>query len=292
MPKRKRRGFAYAAMVAWVVFNVSLATWWMIFGLRQAREISRTSDAAVARLNHVQRMFLWEGVVLITSLLGSGMALTGYMWRERQRHEALEDFFAALTHDLKTSLTSLRLQVESLESDFIGSRNPALSRLFKDAVRLQLQLENALFLGSRGRGALLNERISLERVISTIRHDFPDLAIVLDKDCTIAADSRAFEIIVRNLFHNAVLHGGAHSVAIHVNGGVSERCRMRFTDDGHGAVDADQLGQLFSRPAPTSKTGVGLYISRQLVRRMGGEMTFRSAPPLGLEATVELPKAR
>ena len=90
-------------------------------------------------------MLVWEGVMLVGMLMAGGVALLVAIRPEQRRRRDLRAFFMAFTHDLKTSLASLRLQAESLREDLPeAAGNPNLQRLLKDSVRLQLQLENAL----------------------------------------------------------------------------------------------------------------------------------------------------
>ena len=147
--KRDRLTWQYAAAVAWLVFTVALASWWLIFGLSQARHLGALEGPDAAQVSRVTRMLVWEGVILVGMLMAGGVALLVAIGREQRRRRDLRAFFMAFTHDLKTSLTSLRLQAEALREDLPeAADNPNLQRLLKDSVRLQLQLENALALAT------------------------------------------------------------------------------------------------------------------------------------------------
>src|SRR5205807_4217781 len=131
----------------------TLAAWWMIFGLRQLDLLNQFHVEQSDQLQRHTQMLMWEGGILIASLIGGGLALFYYAKREQRRHAQVEEFFAAFTHDAKTALASLRLQAESLREDFAQSEaNPLLERLLSDTLRLQLQLENSLFLVNLTRG--------------------------------------------------------------------------------------------------------------------------------------------
>jgi len=236
---------------------------------------------------------LGEGSALIASLVAGGGAILYSIRRERRRHSAVEEFFAAFTHELRTSLASFRLQVESLQEDFAdrGEQSPLLDRLLKDSVRVQLQLDNSLFYANRDKGTLFIERLSLRRTIDSIAPEFAELRVSLDGDVMVLADARALESVLRNLFQNALVHGHATSVSIRIIDRGSASASIAIEDDGSGpATDPERLGQLFFRPTSRSGTGVGLYISRQLVNRMKGALLL-SRGDRGLIATLELPKA-
>src|SRR5216110_786198 len=167
--ERKRNWIVIVLVGLWVVFTVTLAGWWLVFGLRQLDLINQSSLEGAVQLHRHYQMLLWEGGILIASLIGGGLALLYYARREQKRHAQVEEFFAAFTHDAKTALASLRLQAESLREDFAGSEaNPLLERLLNDTLRLQLQLENSLFLVNLTRGALFLEPIRLGDRIDTL----------------------------------------------------------------------------------------------------------------------------
>src|SRR5207302_1987862 len=235
------------------------------------------------------QVLLWEGGILIISLIGGGLALFYYARREQKRHAQVEEFFAAFTHDAKTALASLRLQAESLREDFADAEpSPLLDRLLSDTLRLQLQLENSLFLVNLTRGAFFLEPISLSDRIDTLRHHWPGLVITQSGDGVIMADARALESVLTNLVQNSVTHGQATAVDVSVTGAADGKLSVRVKDDGHGFHgDPKVLGKLFVRHTRGSGSGVGLYIVRQLVKRMNGAINFSDSTTSGFLAEME-----
>src|SRR5687768_16995352 len=126
----KRTTWQYAAAAVWIVFTVALAVWWLIFGLSQARHLGALEGPDAAQVGRVTRMLVLEGTVLVGMLMAGGVALLAAIRLEQRRRRDLRAFFMAFTHDLKTSLTSLRLQAEALREDVPQSAaNPNLQRL-------------------------------------------------------------------------------------------------------------------------------------------------------------------
>src|SRR5438552_14087608 len=162
---RKRNWIVIVLVALWVLFTVTLAGWWLVFGLRQLDLINQSNLENAVQLHRHYQMLLWEGGILIASLIGAGAALFYYARREQKRHAQVEEFFAAFTHDAKTAIASLRLQAESLREDAEASGpNPLLDRLLSDTVRLQLQLENSLFLVNLPGGKLIIEPVRLSHL--------------------------------------------------------------------------------------------------------------------------------
>lgn len=274
-----RTRIQYVTALVWLAFTVTLASWWMNVGLSM-------SDR--------RHMFLWEGSVFIAVLLGGGVAILVAIHREDRRRQALETFFMAFTHDLKTSLASVQLQAEGLREDRTApaDRGP-IDRLLQDTVRLQIQLENSLFVAQPD-GRLLKERVDVVDAVERLREDWPSLQIVAEGSGHVLADARAFQVVLRNVLQNAVIHGRATRVDVRVTPTGSGAVRVVIQDDGGGMPRGAiaQLGEPFARPSATSGTGAGLYVSRHLVRRMGGDMQFGLASGRGFVATVDLPEDR
>src|SRR6266436_8022337 len=231
--ERKRNRIVIALVALWVLFTVTLAAWWLVFGLRQLDLIKQSNLENAFQLHRHYQMLLWEGGILIASLIGGGLALFYYARREQKRHAQVEEFFAAFTHDAKTALASLRLQAESLREDFAEAHpSPLLDRLLSDTLRLQLQLENSLFLVNLTRGAFFLEPITLSARIDTLRHHWPDLMITQSGDGVIMADSRALESVLTNLVQNSVTHGQATEVEVLVKRSSDDRLIVRVRDNG------------------------------------------------------------
>jgi signal transduction histidine kinase len=270
----------YLVAVCWLSLTVSLASWWLVLGLGSLPE-------------RLHRMFVWEGIAFISLLVAGGVAIVLSIRREHLRRQSLDAFFLAFTHDLKTSLASIGLQAEGLREDWPpDARRAPLDRLLQDVLRLQIQLENSLFIAQPD-GRLLSERVQAGSAIRRLAADWPQLEVEVRGDADLVADARGFDIVVRNVLQNAVVHGGARRVTVGVEpGNAAPVVRLSFEDDGRGVpVDAmGELGEPFGRSKDTGGSGIGLYVSRLLVSRMRGAMRFRpSDTSAGLTVVLELP---
>ena len=264
----------------WLVVTFSVSAWWMIHGMSQA------SEATDPRL---YRMFFWEGTFLLAFVVLGGLGLFWAIHADEKRNEDVRRFFATFTHELKTSLTSLRLQAEILEEDPRNRENENLRRLLRDVVRLELQLENALVLAQAEKSKLFLEEIPLKKAVSAVAMHWPELKVNLEGDARVRADQRALECILKNLLQNASVHGHASEVTLRALPG-DGRLKIRVQDNGKGfSGNPDALGTELVRHTTRSGTGVGLYLSRLLASRMNGKLAFsRPVGGPGLEACLEL----
>ena len=291
--RMNRITWQYTAATAWLVFTVALASWWLIFGLSQARHLGDLEGPEAAQLGRVTRMLILEGVMLVGMLVAGGIALLIAIRLEQRRRRDMRAFFMAFTHDLKTSLASLRLQAEALREDLPeAAGNPNLQRMLKDSVRLELQLENALFL-TKTDGAVFIEAIHVRTLIDYLRDDWPELQIDVTGDERVRADRRALESILRNLIQNAVVHGRAQRLSIQLKRVASGAIEIVVTDDGVGAKSdlATALDRPFVRPTATSGSGVGLFVCSGLLRQMHGHIQLHGGTPSGFTVSIELPGA-
>lgn len=276
-------------IVCWLVFTVTFAIWWFELSAKHISQLKELQPDQAAHWTRQKRMILWEGSAWIVLLALGGMALIALVQKEKARVKQIREFFASFTHEIKTSLASLRLQAEALKDETAGE-SPILERLIGDTVRLQLQLENSLFFASQDTLKLYTEPVRLSILIERMREQWPSLKIQFDRDAVVQADDRAMRTIFSNLLQNSLVHGNASQIRIHTEPS-GNRVRLIIEDDGSGYKgDRKNLGRLFYRPTPNSGSGLGLYICRMLVQRMGGALA--NAPsPNGFKVDIELPGA-
>ena len=275
---------AYVMAACWLAVTVSLASWWLSLGLYSLPQ-------------RLHRMFISEGIAFISLLLAGGVAILVAIRREHRRRQSLETFFLSFTHDLKTSLASVELQAEGLREDWpAGTARTSLDRLLHDTVRLQIQLENSLFVAQPD-GRLLSERVRAATAIARLAEDWPELKVDVTGDADVTVDQRGFDAVIRNLLQNAVVHGGARRVAVDIEPlNTGTLIRLTLADDGRGvpAEAFDELGQPFARAGNTAGSGMGLFVCRQLVTRMRGVLRFVRPDEArrGLTVVLELPGPR
>lgn len=263
--------------IIWFAFTFSLVAWWWVFFLFKMTEST----------SHT--MFAWEGSILLAAILIGGIALIVFSYRDQQRHKRMLFFFATFSHDIKTSIARLRLQAEVLEEELHGQAHPVLKRLVNDIHRLDLQLENSLQLANFDEGATHLEEVSLKSLVATLRNEFPDLSIELEKDAMILGDRRALISVLRNLLQNSVQHGKASIVRFKVKALSASRLEIIIQDNGLGYKGSLQkLGSEILVSTDPRGNGIGLLITKRLLGKMNGDVVFSSAEKEGFVSTLRL----
>ncbi len=276
--------------VIWLVFTFSLVSWWFILNLSDSHA---TVPISLAEMNQRNKMYFWEGSTLLMTVLAGGGLLIFLSRKEDQRNKSLRFFFANFSHDIKTSISRLRLQGEVLSeatsADRTGFDQKILKRLMADIAKLDLQLENSLLLTQQSESQLLIQDLDFNNLTQSLQIEFEDLAIQVIGQARIQADSRAMKSIFRNLLENSKRHGQANLISITFKPISSSRVAISVKDNGHGSsVAASSLGDKMIPQASNQGNGIGLFLCRQLIEKMKGQIIFRTEAGQGFEAEIIL----
>ena len=254
---------------------------------------------------------LWLSVSGVTFSDGVVYAFRS-LTEERALEELKGEFIATVSHELRTPLaaiygsaqTLLREDIELDESgqkrllDVIAQESERLSRIADDILFANKLDSGQFVLGEKRIDllALAREVVDQMRACIASRDDISiDLAVPATID-PLVGDSDKLRQVLINLIDNAVKYspdGGRIDVAVEArDGGV----RISIRDEGIGIAPLEQR-RIFGKfyrvdPALTrgvGGTGLGLYICRELVRRMEGRLSVRSEEGKGSTFIVELP---
>lgn len=280
----------------WLALSISLGLWWAVMGLQQANQVAELKsylgarEESLATLERQSRMIKMEGGFLMFLLIVGGSTLIFLSQKDLERTQMLKDFFATLTHEMKTPLASLRLQAESLEEDIKNKKTKALlGRLIDDSKRLELQMDKALYLAALTRKEILFlEKVNLSEILHQITSYYPFTQVHTVENSFVAIDIRAFESVIKNLIENASNHGKASRVLFKLEK-INSTAKLTVTDNGLGFQgNTRELGKLFFRHSTYSGSGIGLYLVKNLISKMNGHVHFHNSNS-GFEVTIELP---
>jgi signal transduction histidine kinase len=222
---------------------------------------------------------------------------------ETQRRRLLAD----LGHELRTPLTVIRGEVEAM-LDGVHQPDPRHLELLIDEVEVMERLLEdlrTLSLAEAGTLALHPEPTDLNVLVADVADGYRRVAGEDGVEVIVQLDERIPEAeidpvrireVVTNLVVNALRampDGGTLTLTLTTLAG-REAVTIEVADTGHG-IDPDELPKVFDRfhRSPGSPgSGLGLTISRDLVRSHGGTLTLDSRPGEGTVATVTLPAGR
>jgi signal transduction histidine kinase len=201
---------------------------------------------------------------------------------------------AAMSHDLKTPLTRLRLQVETQLED------PAIQARFgKELDEMESMVRGALALF---RGLDDDETlapIDINALVATIQSEFTemgaDVSVTGTAQQPLLGKPQALKRCLTNLVANAVKFGTRAQIIVEDEAALIIRVR----DEGPG-IPPEELERVFepfyrvesSRNRDTGGTGLGLSIARDVAQAHGGSLVARNLPVKGLEVLLVLPRRR
>jgi two-component system, OmpR family, phosphate regulon sensor histidine kinase PhoR len=220
------------------------------------------------------------------------------------------DFVANASHELKTPLTVIRGNAETLMDEGLPPeiRRRFTERLRANADRLQAILDDLLDLSriESGGWTPTTRPIHLPTIVEESWLEFQDAAgerqiefrtVVPEDAARLEADPRALRQVFTNLFSNALRYTpeGGH-VTVRSRKLDDDRIRVEVSDTGSG-IAAPHLNPIFERfyrvdPARSRSdggTGLGLSIVRHLVERHGGTVAAESELGRGTTILIELP---
>ena len=196
---------------------------------------------------------------------------------------------AALSHDLRSPLTAMRLRIEMLDETDDSIRLKALVEEMQGMVEATLEF---------ARGVAKAEPpadIDLAALLADLVGDVGGNRATLDPSPPVPVTIRpqALNRALRNLIDNAVRYGGTASLTVKQEPGLAV---ISIADTGPGLPE-DQLEAVFepfvrlegSRSRDTGGVGLGLAIARTIIQAHGGTVMLRNRRKGGLEAVVTLP---
>lgn len=252
------------------------------------------------------------GIFLFAAIITGLILNTTFLVREIRRNEQHDAFVNAVTHELKTPVTSIRLHLETLlaRGESVGEdrRREFYTVMMEDSQRLLQTIEQILHTGQAGRTPLSLERQNLKALaeecvqFTRTRRHLADEVVRLSpgaQPIEVMGDREELRGAIVNLLDNAVKFSGDHvdvEVDVRRDG---DRALVSVRDQGPGLppYEAKRIFRRFYRvPGPLTQrikgTGLGLFIVQSAAKRHGGRAYVVSqGSGTGATFCIELPAA-
>ena len=262
------------------------------------------------------RLVIWVALILGLVLSGGLLLLYRLGIKQIELNRQQRDFVSAVSHELKTPLTSIRMYSEMLRE---GWADEARRRNYYDFIhdeseRLSRLIANVLQLARMSRGELKVEPkpVAVAQLIDLVRSkvtpQISQAGFEWTLDCpapaaqqTLAVDDDAFVQILINLVDNAIKFSSqAEEKLIEIGCGCMRDGRVEFVVRDHGpGIARDQMKKIFTLfyraenelTRETVGTGIGLALVHRLATAMGGEVEVANRDP-GAEFRIRFPALR
>jgi signal transduction histidine kinase len=258
-------------------------------------------------------VILWTAILLAVVLGGGFIALYRLGARQIELHRQQQDFVAAVSHELKTPLTSIRMYGEMLREGWAdeAKKRSYYDFIFDESERLSKLIGNVLRLSrlTRGKSDLELKPHPVAELLDNARSkvataiERAGFTLEMDRDAKadrtiVLADADAFCQIAINLVDNALkfsAHAERKVIVLGSRALSSGNVGISVRDYGPG-VPPKQLKRIFELfyraenelTRETPGTGIGLALVRELAAAMKGRVDVRNVNP-GAEVTLQLP---
>lgn len=290
LPQRRLFSSSGYIFLLWMIgVSVVLLAIAILFMRNQIRPIRRLAVAAerFGRGLDVPATFKPEGAYEVRQAARAFLEMHERIRRQIQQRTTM---LAGVSHDLRTPLTRMKLQVAMLGD------NPDADALKSDIGDMERMIDAYLdFARGAGEEAVVHTdlRVVLERVATSLRRQGADVDLQMEGDLALPLRPVAFERCLNNLAGNARKYAKAVWVTARREDGF---IRIMIDDNGPG-IPAHQYEEVFrpfvrgepSRNQATGGVGLGLPIAQDIVHGHGGRIWLEKSPRGGLRVMVEIP---
>lgn len=286
-----------------VTLSITLLVFWLLIAVRELElgpEVSANTWLIV--LGSVAFAF-----IVVVLVLGSA-----YLLDEMREVRRQDRFIDSVTHELKSPLASIRLGLETLGREGLGTdqREPLRQMMLSDVERLHEFIDSILEASrlAHERGGHDLQPLQVAPVLRDIgervrlRHRAPMTALVVEADevLQVRTDRPALETIVANLLDNAFKYSDPpRNIRLRAAPDLAHGAGVliEVEDDGIGIPQAELKNVLLrfyrvqgEQVRRRRGTGLGLYVVQTLVQELGGRMRIESeGPGRGTKVQVSLP---
>jgi two-component system, OmpR family, sensor histidine kinase SenX3 len=303
--RRKKIAFFVVLGICLVALAVTLNVSWIILHWRQG-------------------VLLFVGVIFFAAIILGMILNTGFLVREIRLNEQHDSFINAVTHELKTPITSIRLYLETLQRRDVdeAQRQQFYKLMLDDTDRLRGTVEQVLKAGEvRYRRTAARNPVEVDfpgivgecMDLARSRHHLQPAALHWQDSARANGDGKAagpaikvhgdadeLRTAISNILDNAIKYSGAEvNVSVAIETPDDRRVVLRVRDRGVG-IPAGELKRIFKRfyrvprraASHAKGTGLGLFIVRAIARAHGGKVFAESAGEAhGTTVTLELPRS-
>lgn len=299
------------------VYIVLQFTWWAVLLLRKDREALQLALEVQALGGPIVadpdpdrglRMIVGEASVFLAFLFGILFLTFRAVKRDLALARTQQNFLLAVTHELRTPIAAIKLQLQTLARTGLSQeqRDDLRVKALTEADRLAL-LTDKVLLATKADAPLLSLEITEVDVARSMRDVLDRARVHVARNhplqyegpgtLLVRSDEQALRSIADNLVENAAKYspeGGAITLALESG---KDGWRLMVRDEGPG-VPGDEQQRIFEKfyrggneeTRSAKGTGLGLYIVERLVQRLGGVIQVRNGQHCGAIFVASFPK--
>lgn len=310
-----------------LLYTIAILVWWGILLHQQNQQITRlqlqnlelsqgngttglTYDQALAQIREGNRLhnlqYVGEGATFLLIILLSAGFVFLTMRRQIRFGKQQQNFMAAITHELKSPIAIIRLNLETMQKHQLDEekKNKLYENTLGELGRLN-QLCNNMLLASQFDSRQyhqVSEKINLTALLKEItsesgrRMHYHTLRSDLKEEVLVSGDGFMLQIAVNNLLENATKYapkGSTISLSLILG---DSHARIQVADEGEG-IPHSERDRIFSRfyrsgnenTRRSKGTGLGLFLSKKIIEQHHGRISVHDNTPKGSIFEITLP---
>jgi signal transduction histidine kinase len=239
--------------------------------------------------------YIGEGVTFLLLILTGAVLVFRFIKKQLVQSQQQRNFMMAITHELKTPIAVTKLNLETMQIRKLefGQQQKLIRSTIQEANRLNTLCNNMLLLSQLDAGGytLTKEKIDIGTLANDCAEDFiarfPERKIEIDieDETIIIGDKLSLQLAINNLLDNALKYSGKEDVVLIRVFKENKRIKLQVIDMGSG-ISAKEKERIFEKyfrgeQRQTKGTGLGLYLSKEIVKQHHGNISVANNAPRG-----------
>ncbi len=311
---KKRISFIYVFYWLMLAYIVAALVFWYISLTSQNIEIHRLKrlllsadmfdlQVQIQKIDREEKakafQYAGEGATFLGLIVASAVFVFRMLRAQLQLSKRQKDFMMAVTHELKTPIAITKLNLETMLRRQLEptQQKKLINSTLSETDRLNALCNNMLLLNEMGSAyTVANENIVLNDLVAECVNEhqsrFPQREFILEAqpNMNIYGDRVLLKLALNNLLDNAVKYSPKTSgvkIKCYIEDNVSY---IRIIDEGDGIPEKEvsKIFQKYYRGATRQAkgTGLGLYVTRQIVKQSKGQLSYSPNSPKGSVFTI------
>ena len=261
-------------------------------------KVNRIEDARKRKT----AQYVGEGVTFLLMIIAGAVYIFRVIKKQLQQSEQQLNLMMAITHELKTpiAVTKLNLETMQLRRLEFAQQQKLIRNTIEEANRLNTLCNNMLYMSQldAGNTTLANEKVDLSTLARDCAKDFNtrfpqrNIETGVENDIFISGDKLLLQLAINNLLDNAIKYSGKDDVVLIKVFKENKRIKLQVIDYGIG-VENEEKEKIFEKyfrgaGKHAKGTGLGLYLTREIVKQHHGSISMKSNYPRGSIFEIQL----
>lgn len=254
----------------------------------QINQIKKEKDRKTAQ-------YAGEGITFFLLIIAGAIFVFRLINKQLMQSAQQQNFMMAVTHELKTPIAVTKLNLETMQKRKLeeDQQQKLIRSTIQEANRLNALCNNMLLVSQIDTGGYIvtKENFDLASLAFTCKNDFEmrfpsrKLRTEIEDEMMINGDKFLIELAINNLLDNAIKYSGKESYVLLKVFKEENNIKLQVIDEGKGISAAEQL-KVFEKfyrgeQRQTKGTGLGLYLTKKIVRQHNGEIVVKNNLPQG-----------